>query len=270
MTASRLEKYRKDLDALVAEAFWVEQSLALMYTDRDKYVADLTNSLKGDGEKVAVFMKKIQPFPTAYQEWYSEAVTLVRQLMPDRLNDFIKLYEKPKARKEVSAESYRIEDACQGLSASFAGVVRVDAKAASVLLRQQVAIVNAIKRRFESSLFEIKQLVQADVFDDELDSARSLLKNGYTRAAGAVAGVVLEGHLKELAAKHNLPKTAKTINPINIALKAADVIDLAQSRHIDFLGDIRNKCGHKNASEPTPGEVEDLIAGVEKVIKTIF
>jgi hypothetical protein len=170
----------------------------------------------------------------------------------------------------VSAESYRIEDACQGLSASFAGVVRVDAKAASVLLRQQVAIVNAIKRRFESSLFEIKQLVQADVFDDELDSARSLLKNGYTRAAGAVAGVVLEGHLKELAAKHNLPKTAKTINPINIALKAVDVIDLAQSRHIDFLGDIRNKCGHKNAAEPTPGEVEDLIAGVEKVIKTIF
>lgn len=151
MTASCLEKYRKDLDALVAEAFWVEQSLTLMYTDRDKYVADLTNSLKGDAEKVAVFMKKIQPFPTAYQEWYSEAVTLVRQLMPDRLNDFIKLYEKPKARKEVSAESYRIEDACQGLSASFAGVVRVDAKAASVLLRQQVAIVNAIKRRFESN-----------------------------------------------------------------------------------------------------------------------
>jgi nicotinamide riboside kinase len=97
MTASCLEKYRKDLDALVAEAFWVEQSLTLMYTDRDKYVADLTNSLKGDAEKVAVFMKKIQPFPTAYQEWYSEAVTLVRQLMPDRLNDFIKLYEKPKA-----------------------------------------------------------------------------------------------------------------------------------------------------------------------------
>lgn len=96
------------------------------------------------------------------------------------------------------------------------------------------------------------------------------MKNGYTRAAGAVAGVVLEGHLKELAAKHNLPKTAKTINPINIALKAVDVIDLAQSRHIDFLGDIRNKCGHKNAAEPTPGEVEDLIAGVEKVIKTIF
>ncbi|ROL66619.1 hypothetical protein [Pseudomonas vranovensis] len=75
------------------------------------------------------------------------------------------------------------------------------------LLRQQIAIVNAIKRRFESSLFEIKQLVQADVFDDELDSVRGLLKNGYTRAAGAVAGVVLEGHLKELAAKHNLPNS---------------------------------------------------------------
>lgn len=270
MTASRLEKYRKDLDALVDEAFLVQQSLALMYTNTDQFVAELTKFFKGDTESADACMKKIQPFPTAYQEWYSEAVTLVKQLMPDRLSDFIKLYEKPKGRKDISVENYRIEDACQGLSTSFGGVVRADAKAASVLLRQQIAIVNAIKRRFESSLFEIKQLVQADVFDDELDSARGLLKNGYTRAAGAVAGVVLEGHLKELAAKHNLPKTAKTINPINIALKAADVIDLAQSRHIDFLGDIRNKCGHKSTAEPTPAEVEDLITGVDKVIKTIF
>ncbi|MEE4697090.1 hypothetical protein V2J91_10715 [Pseudomonas alliivorans] len=144
------------------------------------------------------------------------------------------------------------------------------ASAAMPLLAQQVAIVKAIKRRFESSLFDIKQMVQADVFDSELESAGSLLKNGYIRAAGAVAGVVLEGHLKELATKHDLPKTAKTINPINMALKAAEVIDLAQSRHIEFLGDIRNKCGHKSTVDPTAAEVQDLIAGTEKVIKTIF
>lgn len=93
-------------------------------------------------------------------------------------------------------------------------MVQVDANAATPLLAQQVAIIQAIKRRFESSLFEIRQLVQADVFDSELDSARNLLKNGYMRAAGAVAGVVLEWHLKEVAAKHNVPKSEKTINPI--------------------------------------------------------
>lgn len=37
--------------------------------------------------------------------------------------------------------------------------------------RQQQAILNAVKQRFESSLFDIKQLVQADLFDSELDAA---------------------------------------------------------------------------------------------------
>lgn len=45
----------------------------------------------------------------------------------------------------------------------------VSSKAAINLLEQQIAIVEAIKRRFESSLFDIKQLVQADLFDSELD-----------------------------------------------------------------------------------------------------
>lgn len=40
--------------------------------------------------------------------------------------------------------------------------------------------------------------------------------------------------------------------------------------HIQFLGDIRNKCGHKNPIDPTVEEVSELIAGAYKVIKTIF
>lgn len=270
MSTSNLAKYKKDLEAVIEEGYLVQQSLRRMYRGREQFREELREANGGDEEAVEEILKKLRPFPSAYQEWYSEAVSLIRQLLPDRLTDFIKLYEKPKTRKEVTAENYRIEDACQGLSLTRGATVIVDSKAAVVLVHQQIAMVKAIQRRFESSLFDIKQLVQADIFDSELESARSLLKNGYTRAAGAIAGVVLEGHLKEVAAKHGLPKGAKTINPINMALKAAEVIDLAQSRHIEFLGDIRNKCGHKNSADPTPSEVEDLIAGTEKVIKTIF
>ena len=42
----------------------------------------------------------------------------------------------------------------------------------------------------------IRQLAQADLFDSELDAAKELAKNKFTRAAGAVAAVVLERHLK--------------------------------------------------------------------------
>nr|BFD40616.1 hypothetical protein FFPRI1PSEUD_21150 [Pseudomonas sp. FFPRI_1] len=56
---------------------------------------------------------------------------------------------------------------------------------------------------------------------------------------------------------------------LNDALIVAGVIELSQSRHVQFIGDIRNKCGHKNSTDPTVGEVGELIVGVDKIIKTI-
>lgn len=270
MVISNLEKYRKDLEKLLEEASWVRNSLACAALGRTEFFAQLVEAVAGDEKAANEIMKEIKPFAAAYQHWYSESLTLVKQLMPDRLSDFIRFYEKPKTRKEITFENYRIEDACQGLRVSFAGVVKADSNAAIQLLEQQVAIVEAIKRRFESSLFDIKQLVQADLFDSELDTARGLLKTGFARAAGAIAGVVLEGHLKQVRDTHELPKKLSTITPIIDALKAANVIELSQHRQIQFLGDIRNKCGHRNATEPTVEEVDDLINGVDKVIKTIF
>jgi hypothetical protein len=270
MLISNLDKYRKDLDDLLSESVWVKYSLQCTAIGRAEFHAQITQTLDGDEKKAEVFMNNIKPFSNAYQQWYTESLSLVKQLLPDRLSDFIRLYEKPKARKDITFENYRIEDACQGLRVSFAGVVKADASSASPLLEQQVAIVEAIKRRFESSLFDIKQLVQADLFDSELDTAKGLLKSGFTRAAGAIAGVVLEGHLKQLRDKYELPIKLSTIGPITDALKAADIIELSQLRHIQLLGDFRTKCSHRNENEPTAEEVGELINGVEKVIKTIF
>lgn len=270
MVISNLDKYRKDLDKLVDEAFWVKYSLECTAVGRADFRTQIIKTLNGDEKKADIIMEKIKPFASAYQHWYSESLSLVKQLLPDRLSDFIRLYEKPKTRKEITFENYRIEDACQGLRVSFAGVVKADASSASPLLDQQVAIVEAIKRRFESSLFDIKQLVQADLFDSELDTAKGLLKSGFIRPAGAIAGVVLEGHLKQLRDKYELPNKLSTIGPITDALKAANVIELSQLRHIQLLGDIRNKCSHRNEKEPTIEDVNELINGVDKVIKTIF
>lgn len=269
MEISNLEKYRKDLDNLIKESKLVTRSLLLACYGEKEIHKSLIDS--GDTEEAArLFVKDIKPFRSSYQHWYSEALPLIKQLLPDRAQDFVKLYEKPKTRKSIDFENYRIEDACQGLQSSFGGQIKADATAAISLLDQQIAIVEAVNRRFESSLFDIKQLVQADLFDSELDTARGLLKAGYNRASGAIAGVVLEGHLKQVCDKHSLQKKSGTISVLNDTLKAAGIIDLAQSRHIQFLGDIRNKCSHKNSTEPTQLEVEDLLGGVDKVIKTTF
>lgn len=147
----------------------------------------------------------------------------------------------------------------------------VDHSAAIPHFQQQVAILKAVKRRFDSSLFEIHQLVQADLFDSELESSRHLLKNKFLRAAGAIAGVVLEKHLKQVCDDHNAKITKKnpSISDLNEILKATSVIDLPQWRHITFLGDIRNICDHNKQNDPTEQQVTDLIDGTDKALKTI-
>ncbi len=48
------------------------------------------------------------------------------------------------------------------------------------------------------------------------------------------------------------------------------VYDIVNWRFIQHLGDIRNLCDYNKDREPTKEEVEELINGTEKVIKTIF
>ncbi|TWC34576.1 hypothetical protein FBY03_11228 [Pseudomonas sp. SJZ079] len=272
MAISNLEKYRKDLDDLLVEAGQVQNSLIYLAYGHKEFLDTLIRQLNGDEKQANKLISELKPFLSIYQHWYSEALAIVKQLLPDRLADFIRLYEKPKNRKEISFENYRIEDACQGLRMTRLGEVKADSKAALNLLDQQIAIVEAIKRRFESSLFDIKQLVQADLFDSELDAARELLKNKFTRGAGAIAGVVLEGHLGQVCENHNVKITKKhpSISDYNQALKDADVIETSQWRFHQHLADIRNKCDHSKTDEPTVDEVKDLVEGVAKVTKTIF
>jgi hypothetical protein len=136
---------------------------------------------------------------------------------------------------------------------------------------QQVKIVEALKQRFESSLFDIRALVQADLFDNELDAAAELNKKGFQRAAGAVAGVVLEEHLATVCVQHTVstPKNA-TISKLNDLLKEKDVIDVPTWRFVQRLGDLRNLCDHKRTPDPTVDDIDELVAGVRKVTKTVY
>jgi len=229
---------------------------------------------KALGKSADELIKQLPNFYEDYQTWYSESKALVKQLLPDRLYDFSRHYEKPKPRKDISYENYRIEDFLQGLnvtqSRSKESVVGPDAAIPHFV--QQQAILNAVSARFESSLFDIRQLVQADILDSELAAAQELLKNGFIRASGAVAGVVLEKHLSQVAANHNIAirKKNPSIGDFNDLLKQGDVLDTPSWRHIQQLGDIRNLCDHNKDREPTKEEVQELITGVEKFTKTLF
>lgn len=270
--ATNLDRYKADLERLIEEGARISAALLREAWGEDKFRKQLLEDVKGKKQEADDFIAKLPPLKSGYQAWYSESLAVIKQLLPDRLDDFKRHYEKPKNRKVITAESYRLEDALQGLRTSYAGETRTDASAAVPHLEQQRAILKSVRRRFESSLFEITQLVQADLFDSELDAARELLRNKFGRAAGAIAGVVLEKHLAQVcrAQKVKITKKHPGIADLNEALKSASIIDVPQWRFIQHLADIRNLCDHNKSEDPTTDQVADLIAGVAKVSKTVF
>ena len=87
-------------------------------------------------------MEAFPSFKETYQSWFSEAKALVRQVLPDRLSDFVRHNEKPKPRKDITFENYRIEDYLQGLNVSrgYEKVKVVGPDAAIPQFWQQMAI----------------------------------------------------------------------------------------------------------------------------------
>lgn len=208
-----------------------------------------------------------------YQKWYTKAYRVVSQIIPERLEEFERLYKGDPKRKEITYTNYSISDYLIRLQRKngLGEVTRSPSDAISKM-EIQYKILSSAKERFKSVLFDIKDIVQADIFDSELETAKELNKKGFIRAAGAVTGVVLEKHLAHVCALHSLKsrKAHPSIAEFNQLLKDNDIVDIPAWRFIQHLGDIRNLCDHSKEREPTKDEVAEFISGVEKVTKTVF
>jgi hypothetical protein len=258
MDNTNLSLLEKDLDRLITES-------ELLYYS----IADECGKLDIKSKKESGIV--LPNFKSSYESWYSKALAVIKQILPDRYNDFIQLYKHEK-RKEIDFLTYTISDYMIGLRTTYGGQTKVDGSAAIPKVQQQMNILKSVKQRFKSSLFDIRQILQADLFDNELESAAGLLKQGFLRASGVIAGVVLEKHLGEVCTNRSvkIAKKTPTISDFNDILKDAGVYDVPTWRLIQRLGDIRNLCGHNKDREPTKEEVNELIDGVKKITKTIY
>lgn len=222
----------------------------------------------------AIFKKllKSPDFKSEYQAWYSPALRVVQQLLPDRYDEFRELY-KPSRRKEIDVETYGVADYLAGIHITrYTGEEVFDSRSTALgKFGQQLAIVQTAEGRLDSVLTDIGRTLRAEVLDNELSAARNLVTASHLRSAGVVAGVVLEGHLKKLIDDHGVTfRKVPQLGSMNDALKQAGVYDAVQWREIQYLTDVRNICGHRNQRDPQRSEVESLINGVDKIIKTLF
>jgi hypothetical protein len=266
---SNLERYKADLVKLVA----LGDDMRLGLMTRILKAENKFNKLDIEHKKALDDLEKT--FEREYQRWYTEAHAVIRQLIPDRLSEFQELYKGDGKRRSVDARTYHIQDWLNGVRAGTNAVGQKSYDDFAIILMRfatQLAILKAVESRFESSLHDIRQLVQADLFDSELDAATELARNGFLRAAGAVAGVVLEKHLGQVASNHNIAsrKQHPTISDFNDLLKTGGVLDVPAWRNVQRLGDLRNLCDHNKHREPSSEEIQELISGVEKISKTSF
>lgn len=271
--SERTKKFSDELDELVTDGDFLAMAMnydCMPESFREAYL----EVFKGDEDKVDDLTKKLPSFSSSYQKWYSRSQAVIKQVLPDRLSDFVSHYEYPRVRKDINFQNYMIRDYLQGLKITRGNgyTVVADGSAAIPEFKQQLNMVKAAKDSLESTLMDLTAVLQADLFDTEIETAGALAKAGYLRAAGAICGVVIEKHLYHVCDTHNLKIAKKnpSISDFAQLLRTSGVIKLAQERFIQSLADTRNLCSHAKGSEPTKDEITELVEGTGKVLKTIF
>ncbi len=137
--ASKIEALKKELAELVRRG-------SLLYYAMADELDKLSDGSKDQLKKAKV---KLPTFDTEYDTWYSESLAIVTQVIPDRVDDFVKQY-KNERRKEIDYVTYGISDYLLGLVTRYGGEVVADGNAALPKLQIQISILQAAQKRFES------------------------------------------------------------------------------------------------------------------------
>ena len=247
-TSSQFDKFDRQLSELLHRGTRLQAALGVeLGTSTDESLAATKTE-----------QDALPDFGIDYESWYSEALRVIATVLPEREQDFRSQYK--------AKSSYALLDYLTNPEDPFDHDALLMSR-----LKNQRAILKAAGQILRSHLADIRGVLQADLFDSELDAATSLWKGGFYRGAGAMAGVVLESHLLSVCVHHSLPVGKRhSISTLNEKLKKAGVIDTPKWRQITLLGDLRNKCDHKFQLDPTREDVNELIIGVSKIIKTVF
>jgi hypothetical protein len=238
--------------------------------DIRKELIDLDN----EGSTLAIAFQKDEDtrFQYNYQIWYTKALKVVTLLAPDRIQEFRSYYEVDPKRKSIGYGTYVIQDYLKGVAPLKVHYTDFNTREQTLqCFFNQLTIFRSLTGRIDSLLADIEGELYAEIQDSEIAIARQLAKVNL-RAAGALVGVVIEGHLQKVASKHGvkIAKKNPTIADLNDPLKAEGIIDTPTWRKISFLADLRNLCVHKKDTEPTKEQVEELIQGADWLSKNVF
>ena len=139
---------------------------------------------------------------------------------------------------------------------------------------QSIGLLVSLPSEIESKELSLFENITFNFIADEYDQAEYLFKNGFSRAAGVVAGVALERHVHLLAEKNNIEvkvnpptKPKAEFSDYLASLKKADIINEVQRKQLDALYQIRKACAHPE--EPKKEDIDRLIGEGKLLASTI-
>jgi hypothetical protein len=196
-----------------------------------------------------------------YEQWYSASLVFVEQFIPEKVRDFTFYYCRTGNTGDQIFDILQFHDTSHNK--------RIDKNA---LLRsfigkfdRQRHILSTIPGILMVKELGLREILYAVFVEREIDEADYLYSREHYRAAGAIAGVALEQHLRFLCDKYDLDYGKKdTIEPLVQKLYANKKIERVELTNIQHLASIRDKCDHP--SDITSGEVKELIESVKKIL----
>lgn len=136
--SEKSDKFSKELDELVRQGDLLFMAMQHM-CHPNEFKEQIGKAVGKD--KYDDYLKKLPDFKSDYQSWFSKSQSVVKQILPDRLNDFNSFYEYPKPRKDITFQNYMIKDALQGLTIRRYGDVIASDSSAIPEFSQQLNIV---------------------------------------------------------------------------------------------------------------------------------
>ncbi|HEV2332750.1 MAG TPA: hypothetical protein VGV16_06270 [Gammaproteobacteria bacterium] len=203
-------------------------------------------------------------FEERYQSWYSRALPLMKQLAPDRYAEFQSFYVVDPRYPWHDRSAYVIQDFFRGRGADDPG------GEATRCFKNQLAILRSVTDRLAWTSLDTDDQAERGMQLALLEAARDLIGID-ERAAGAMAGTMLDAYLKKLADRRAVkfrkqkPPTAELVE----ALKQAKVFDVPVWSQATWLAEIHARC-LKEGEGPTKLQVRDLVDGTQWLLTHVF
>jgi hypothetical protein len=203
-----------------------------------------------------------------YQDWYTATRRLVAHVLPDRRREFEAYY---RSRHADAAAQPTIAAILVGWSAAKPASERREGFARLFDSgNEQRAFLRLFDMQLAILASALPTLLPAErPYDRELELAHELLKAGHRRAAGALAGMALEQHLRRVARHRGLelaPGEARGAAPLNRELRAAGVYGGSRAKQIRDLIELSSAC-QRGTEKPSPQRLARLLAGVDDVLQ---